>query len=192
MYRLVRNIHLILGLSCCLFLLMYGVSAVQMSHNAWFEMKPTVTQTRLTVDASAATSPRALAAELMSNHGLRGDIEQASDGEAGYELRIVRPGTVAEARYRPGAAEAEVKISKADFMEMLNRIHHVNGVWHEDVLLNVWGVFVGLVSIALIGLGATGVYMWFKIHDERLIGGLILFSGLTVGLGLLIATRLQP
>ena len=192
MYRLIRNIHLILGLSCCLFLLMYAVSAVQMSHNGWFDMKPTVTEARLPVDASAATHPRAFAAELMREHGLRGDIEQASEGEAGYELRIVRPGTVAEARYLPGAAEAHVNISKADFMGMLNRIHHANGAWHEDALLNVWGVFVGLVSIALIGLGATGVYMWFKIYDERLIGGLILFSGLAVGLGLLIATRLQP
>jgi hypothetical protein len=129
---------------------------------------------------------------MMRLHGLRGEIERANAGEAGFDVRIVRPGTVADLRYTPGAAEADVKTSKAPFMGMLNRMHHVNGLWHESALMNVWGVFVGLVSAALIGLGGSGVYLWFRIYDERLIGGLILFGGLAAGIGLLAAMRMQP
>ena len=191
MYRTIRNVHLMVGLACCLFLLTYGVSAVQMSHNDWFDTKPAVEETKLSIDPASATSPRALAAELMRNHGLRGDIQRANTDDEGYDVQIARPGTVVEIRYQPGASEADVKTSKANFMGMLNRIHHVNGLWHEDTLLNVWGVFVGLVSLSLLALGGTGVYLWFKIYDERLVGGLILLAGLGAGMGLLIAMRLQ-
>jgi hypothetical protein len=191
MYRTIRNIHLLLGLSCCLFLLMYSVSAVQMSHNDWFDMKPSVKETRLPVDAAAAASPRALAQELMRAHGLRGSIERATAGEEGYDVRIARPGTAVEVRYKPGDAEADIRTSTATFIGMLNRMHHVNGLYHEDTLMRTWGALVGLVSLALLVLGGTGVYMWFKIYDERLIGGLILFLGLSAGLGLLVAMRMQ-
>ena len=191
MYRTLRNIHLFTGLACCLFLLMYALSAVQMSHNAWFDMKPTVSEGRLPVDASAAANPRALATYLMGKHGLRGEITRADGGDE-FQIQITRPGTVVEGRYVPGKSEAQIKTSRARFMGLMNRMHHVNGLWHDDALLNLWGGFVGLISLALLVLGCTGVYMWFKIYDERLIGGLILFTGLAVGLGLLTAMRLQP
>ena len=191
MYRTIRNIHLMLGLACCLFLLTYAVSAVQMSHNDWFDMEPTVVETAVEVDPAEATSPRALARALMATYGLRGAIDRAADGEQGYDIRISRPGTLAEVRYTPGSTHATVKTSTANFMGMLNRIHHVNGLYHEDALLNLWGAFVGLVSLALLALGGTGVYMWFKLYNERLVGGVILLAGLGVGLGVLIAMRLQ-
>ncbi|MCB9384977.1 MAG: PepSY-associated TM helix domain-containing protein [Bryobacterales bacterium] len=192
MYRLVRNIHLVLGLFCALFLLMYAVSAVQMSHNAWFDMKPAVREARLPVDPAQATSPRALAAELMREHGLRGEIQSAREEEGVYQVRIFRPGTTVEARYTPGAGEAEVKTSRATFMGLLNRMHHHNGVYHESLLRKAWGWLVGLISLAILLLGASGVYLWFKTYNERRIGGAIFSLGLFVGLGLLLATRMQP
>jgi hypothetical protein len=36
MYRLLRNTHLFLGLPAFFFVLMYGLSAVQMAHDTWF------------------------------------------------------------------------------------------------------------------------------------------------------------
>ena len=46
--------------------------------------------------------------------------------------------------------------------------------------------------LALLTLGATGVYMWFRLYTERVLGGVFLSIGLFVGLGLLFATRIQP
>ena len=54
-----------------------------------------------------------------------------------------------------------------------------------------WGAFVAVSSLPLLLLGATGVYMWFRQYKERLVGGIILAVGLIVGIGLLVATRLQ-
>jgi hypothetical protein len=61
MYKIVRNIHLLLASFSLPFLIMYGVSAVQMSHSAWFQMKPAVHEQELsiTVRDDGCTSDRA-------------------------------------------------------------------------------------------------------------------------------------
>src|SRR2546430_11985769 len=64
MYRFFRNTHLLLGITAFLFVLMYGLSAVQMAHQSWFSMKPTVTETRVAIPAGVADDPRAIAQEL--------------------------------------------------------------------------------------------------------------------------------
>jgi len=60
---------------------------------------------------------------------------------------------------------------------------------HEDGRLNAWGWALALVSIMLLALGGTGVYMWFKLHTERAIGAVLLALNLMVSLGLLVALR---
>ena len=183
MYRYLRNTHLFLGLFCCFFLLMYGWSSVQMSHNKWFDMKPRVTEREIPVRGG---NPREAAAELMGQ-GMRGELMAvAMKGEAA-SFRIVRPGTVYEVVWANGTAK--VRTNESNFMGMLNRIHHVGGVWHEFTLTNIWGFFVGLVSVSLLVLGATGIYMWFKLHQERVIGTVLLVIGLGYGLTLIVLIR---
>jgi len=185
MYRILRNTHLLLGLFCCFFLLMYGVSSVQMSHNRWFNNRPSVTESQSPVKG---TNPREVAAELMAQ-GLRGEITQvtpAKDG-AGANFRIVRPGTVYEVAWASGTAK--IRTNEANFMGMLNRIHHIGGLWHEYNLVNIWAFFVGVVSVALLILGGTGIYLWFKIHKERVVGTVLLTLGLGFGLTLLVLIR---
>ena len=35
-------------------------------------------------------------------------------------------------------------------MGMLDRLHHVNGLWHDYWLVDVWGALVAIVSVGLI------------------------------------------
>ncbi len=49
MYRIIRNTHLLLASFSLPFLIMYGVSAVQMSHSTWFTMKPAVAEHELSL-----------------------------------------------------------------------------------------------------------------------------------------------
>src|SRR5947209_3133115 len=142
MYRYLRNTHLFLGLFCCFFLLMYSVSSVQMSHNKWFDNKPRVTETEIAVHGVDA---RAVAAELMGQ-GMRGELMAVAAKPTGANFRIVRPGTIYEVTWANGTAK--VRTNEANFMGMLNRIHHAGGLWHEFTLLNLWGFFVGVVSVA--------------------------------------------
>lgn len=191
MYKLIRNIHLFFGLLCFGFLLMYSVSAVQMSHVDWFTMEPTVTEQSVAVDPADAQNPRAFAQQLMQA-GMWGELQNVSQDAAGFQLTIVRAGTTHDVVYAAGSPSAQVKTRTAGIMGMLNRLHHTAGFYREQSITDWWAVFVALTSLALLTLGATGLYMWFRLYKERLVGGIFLSVGLFIGLGLLFATRMQP
>ena len=188
-YKWLRNTHLLIGLFSCLFLLMYGISSVQMAHNRWFNSKPAVTESHMMIGKGIG-NVRLLARQLMDGRGLKGELAQVRFEGEDYSFRIVRPGTVYEVAYSPETGSVTIRTNVANLMGMLNRLHHVGGLWHEYALINVWAVFVGLVSAILILLSLTGIYLWFKIHSERVIGAILLTLSLGYSLTLMILIRL--
>ena len=183
---LLRNIHLLLGLFCNCFILMYALSSMQMSHNIWFPNKPEVSesQSMLPPDLDARA-----AARILIDQGLRGEIAQVKAIDGTIQFRIQRPGTVYEVTYNSQSGNSRVKTSTAGLMGMLNRLHHVNGFWHDYGLVNMWSAALLFTSLALIALALTGIYLWFKIYKERLIGGVLLGLSLSYGLGLIVLMR---
>jgi hypothetical protein len=185
MYKLIRNVHLFAGLFCGAFLFMYGLSAVQMAHNSWFNLKPAVVERTAPITASGA---RAIAKELMDREGLRGDLAQVRETPQGPRFRIQRPGTVYEVEV--AGSEARIRVNTANFIGMLNRIHHVAGVHHDYWPVTLWGWFVPLVSVGLFVLGASGIFLWFKTKRERSIGLALLVLGLGFSVPVIVLLRL--
>ncbi len=183
---MLRNIHLLLGLFCSCFVLMYGLSSMQMSHNSWFPNKPAVSESQSmlppNLDARAA-------ARILMDQGLRGEIAQVKAAADSIQFRIQRPGTVYEVAYNPQSGNAQVKTNTAGLMGMLNRLHHINGFWHDYGLINMWSAALLFTSLALVCLSLTGIYLWFKIYKERLIGGVLLGLSLSYGLCLIFLMR---
>lgn len=189
-YRTIRTIHLLLGLFFILFLLMYGVSSVQMAHPDWFDLQPETTELVLQVDAAAAADPGVLADHLRQAQGVRGSLRNVEKTDDGFTFRVVRPGTVHDVVYSRSSGSVQLRTHVAGIMGMLNRIHHIGGLQNDYPLLNVWGLFVALTSFGLIFLGITGVYMWFTSHRKRRrSGALLLGFSLTVSLLLMILIR---
>ncbi len=188
MYQWIRNTHLFLGLFAGVFLLTYAASGVQMAHNAWFTTKPTLIECTLSLPAGNEDA-RDVARVLMDEHGLDGELRDVKKADGGYTFRIARVGTAHQVEYSKQTGEAKIRTNVATFMGMLNRVHHVHGLWHETLRMKVWGVLVGLVSAALILSGLTGIYLWFKIHNERVIGAILLAVSLSFSLTLIILMR---
>lgn len=189
MYRYLRNTHLFLGLFSFLFVMMYGVSSVQMAHNTWFNNKPTVNESAEKI--APLLDARQAARLLMDKYGWRGELGQVNVRRDDIVFRVVRPGMVYEVTYAPATGDAKIKTNVANWIGMLNRIHHIGGFWHEFSLINVWAAFVAMVSVSLILVALSGIYLWFKIHKERVIGGVLLAVGLIYGLGLMVLLRLS-
>ncbi len=117
---------------------MYGVSAVQMSHSTWFQMKPAVTEHELTL-AAGQTDARIIARDIMDRQpDVKGELSNVQATDAGLSLRIVVPGTVHEVRYERASGTARIKTSVAGVMGMLNRLHHWAGFWHEPLSMKAW------------------------------------------------------
>ena len=189
MYSTIRSVHLFLASIALPFLLMYGLSAVQMTHNGWFDMKPVVTEQTLSLPKNL-TEPRWIAHEVMDRApAARGELQNIQYTNQGITLRIVVPGTVHEVRYTPATGATTLKTSVAGVMGMLNRLHHAAGLAHDVTSLNMWGWAVAVVSLALVLVGATGLWMWFLRRTERVLGAVLLAINLTFALVLIVLIR---
>jgi hypothetical protein len=185
MYPKIRAIHRLLASIGLPFLLVYGISAVQMAHGTWFNLKPAIRESRLSL-APGLTDARVIARDVGSQAaGVRGELTNIQKNAGGVTLRLVLPGSVHEVQYREASGEVKLKTSVSGVMGMLNRLHHAAGLWHEPLTMRLWGIVVAVVSSALLLLGVTGVYMWFARKSERVLGAALLAVNLVVAIVLL-------
>jgi hypothetical protein len=187
-YPKIRSLHLCAGLFGLAFLLMYGASALQMAHRRWFPVQEHVTQYSVALPPGL-TDARAAARQLMQQNSLRGELAGVQAEGRALRFRIMRPGTVCEIEYSAQTGEAKIRLSDSGLPGTLNRIHQTKGLWHEWRLLNAWAAAVGMVSLGLLTLGGTGLYLWFKIHRQRWIGAVMLAFGLSVAGSLIVWMR---
>ncbi len=187
-YATLRTIHLLCGAFALPALVMYGVSAVQMAHNRWFAMKPRIREVEEAMRPGYADG-RLLARDVISRRGLAGEINAIASTPEGFTARIVVPGTVHEIHYDRATGRTRIRTSVAGVMGMLNRLHHAAGMWPEYVPLRVWGVLVGLVSLAILVLGATGIWMWWLRRAERRVGMILIAANLAFSLAVLCLMR---
>jgi hypothetical protein len=157
---------------------------VQMSHRGWMENESAETELTVPIDPRNAGTPRALAQYLMDKHGMRGGLNDVKQRPEEMSFLIGRMGTVHEVRYKPGNTEVQVRKKVWPFIGIMVWMHHTFGLDNPYGPNVFWGVLMFLTSVGLLILGATGIYLWFKIHKERLIGLILLFGGLAFGLTL--------
>jgi hypothetical protein len=184
-HRLLRNTHLIVGLLVSLFVLMYALSALQMAHR--IKLSPTITEQN--VRLPAGMEGRSVALLLMAHHAVDGDLGAIQATKTGFRFSVNRPGSLWNVTYESVSGKTHIHRENRDILGFLNRLHHLNGMSHDTAAMNAWGWALFLVSIALLVLGATGVYMWYRLHSERLIGSMLLAANLTFSLVLIALLR---
>lgn len=188
MYKLLRNSHLLLGLFFSSFVLMFGASSLRFAHPEWISVEPTTTST-VSLQIETVSSPRSLARSVMEEQGLRGNFVNLKETDDGYSFEIRRMGTTHLVRYFEKVNRVEIETLDRPFMSVLLGMHFTFGFGHEDWLYDLLGVFNLLVSLALLLLGATGIYLWSRLHKERLTGSVILVTSILSLGGLIIAIR---
>src|SRR6185295_10578695 len=191
MYRWLRNLHLGVGLFFAIFLLSFGLSAVQMAYRL---PGPDTTQTVSTIDVPAGfqVNPRAFAWWLMDHYGLRGILSGVQTNENGIiSLTITRTGAMHRVEYDSRAGSARVTTTSRNMLGLLSRIHHATGIAHEYWAVNGWGWVLLTTSCALLVLAVTGIVMWFKRHEDRVLGAAITTISLVWGVTLLVLIRIR-
>lgn len=190
MFRLMRNIHLILGLLFFFYAMLFAASSLVIIYRPWLKPAHSEQEQTVPVAADRAQTPRELALELMLNQGLKGDLRDIKqDGDA-IRFVIARPGMRSEVRYSAASGEAKVRTRQEGFLETLVQLHTNHGFWHEFMPANAWSLLSLLGSMGLFLLGATGIYLWFCHHEERVIGLVILAVGLVYSLTTLVLSRI--
>jgi hypothetical protein len=190
MYRWLREIHMAAGLAFAPFALMYGVSAVRMSHMSWFSGTPTVSEVRAAVPPEEATDARVVARELIARGLLKGELTGIRATAEEYRFEVHRPGASSEVTYSRRSGEARIQHRDEGAMAALVRIHHLASVHYGYWVYNAWGVMLVLTAVALLIAAGTGVWMWTRIPRERAVGSALLLGTLGFTLALLAIIRL--
>jgi hypothetical protein len=186
MYRLLRHVHLILGLLLFWMVMMYGVSAVQMAHG--IRIVPVVTESD--VMATPELDARPLAIELMAKMAISGEMGDVTPVSGGYRFPLRRAGGAAQITYDRTTGKTHVVASETGFWGTMNRLHHFHGLHNQTGVRNVWGWTVLFASLGLFALGGTGIYLWFRLSKKHALGLALLGVNLVVSVVLLIALRL--
>jgi hypothetical protein len=184
MYRKLRTIHLCTALFLCAFLLAYAISAVQLAHRQWIRQTEHTTVENLAL-TPGMTDARLVARELMDRYRMRGELTFVEPPS----FRVARLGTVYEVAYSAATGVANVRTSTRGFMSVLNFIHISRGFSHGYAPMNLWTVTLVLVSIGLLTLGASGLYLWFKNRSERVVGAILLTAGAGMAAILIVSMR---
>ncbi len=189
-YGWLRSIHLISGAFAFPVLVMYGVSAVQMAHGRWFDLKPVAVIKHSIHLAAGNDDGRKIAREAMARTDVHGEIETVSTTANGFNVRVTVPGTVHVIEYDRSSGATSVRTTVAGAMGMLNRLHHAAGLWHSYGPLRLWAVLVALASAATVVLAVTGIWMWWRRREERVWGAVLLAANVVFSATVLILIRI--
>jgi hypothetical protein len=189
MFQLMRNVHLILGLVFFLFAMIFAVSSLVIIYRPWLPQSRHDEERTIKLASGSTVTPRELALDLMRDHGLKGELRDIEQDEQEIHFAVVRPGSNADVEYVRSTGEAKVHIRTQGLLETTVQLHTNHGFWHDFLPSNVWSMLSLLGSVALFFLGATGIYLWFCHHEERIIGGVLLVVGLAYGLTTLVLSR---
>jgi hypothetical protein len=183
MYRTIRSLHLCAGLFCVVFLVMYAVSAVQMTHGTWLHMQPRVTERSVELPPGLADA-RAAARGLAERYGISGELTAIRVSPARLGFRVLRPGMVWQADYQSATGGTKIRVTDTGLLGVLNRIHQMRGVWHVWSAYNAWAVLLAMVGAGILTLGASGLYLWWKTNHDRRLSGAVLAIAVAVAGGL--------
>src|SRR5712692_2041063 len=179
MYKKLRSIHLCAGLFSLIFLVVYAISALQMTHGKWVHMEPAVTERMITL-TPGMTDARAASRDLAARYGIAGELTGIRASATGLAFRILHPGMVWAAEYTPATGETKLRITDTGLLGAMNRIHQMRGMWHEWDAYNVWAAVLALVGVGILTLGATGLYLWWKTNRDRRVSGAVLAAGVAL------------
>jgi hypothetical protein len=188
MHRTVRTVHLCTALMVLPFLLLYLASAVQLAHRSWFPLSQSTSRRTIALPAGLDDA-RVVARSLWERRAVRGELAGIQTATDSLQFRMVHPGEVSRVEYSAATGVAMVETTRAGFMGFANRLHQLHGAWHDEAALNVWAAALGLLSLAMLTMGATGLFLWFQDRSLRRTGGILLVAGVVFALSLIISMR---
>ncbi len=188
MFRLMRNVHLALGVAFFFVALLFALSSVVIIYRPWFPSGTERTQTA--TQLQPGLEARAAALALMSSKEVQGELRNVRPAGEDLKFLIWRPGTQVDVVYTPKTGETKLDRRRYNFYETLVQLHVNHGFWHDFLPANLWALLSLGVSLGLLLLGASGIYLWYKHPQERRIGNILLVIGFAVPIVTLFVTRM--
>lgn len=198
-YRLIRDLHLYLGLFISPFVLLFSVTVFFFVHSWLPKLTPETASTRV---VSALSLPPGL--QKLSNRPLVDALKPIMGqlnvpGEIGFVSNLVKdekliipvsiPGRATTVTLNIASREAIIVTRETGLADALVTLHKSPGQHGSTIRMNwfymkVWQWFADATVYLTLFITVSGIYLWYVLRAERKIGFILLFAGTLAFFGL--------
>src|SRR6185503_11568443 len=191
-YRLIRDLHLYLGLFSTPFVLVFAISVFFLVHT-WLPKIGSETSTARVVSAL----PLAVNLQTLSGRPLMDALKPALEkaevhGEVGFVRHLVKeekliipvtiPGREMIVTINLASRDATIVTRETGLAEALVTLHKFPGPHGPGIRMNwfymkAWRWMADATVYLILFVSVTGIYLWYMLRAERKVGLILLFAG---------------
>jgi len=191
-YRLIRDLHLYLGLFGSPFVLVFAISVFFLVHSWLPKIAPETSTTRV---VSALPIPGDL--QTLSGRPLIDALKPALEkadvhGEVGFLQHLVKeekliipvsiPGRETIVTISLASRDATIVIRETGLAGALVTLHKSPGQHGPDIRMNwfymkAWRWMADATVYLILFISVSGIYLWYMLRAERKVGFILLFAG---------------
>jgi hypothetical protein len=185
-----RKLHYYLGLYFLLFIWLFSVTGLLLNHSDWgfAEFWPQRRQSTVEreINPPEAGEDLAMARDILGQLWMVGEIQETRLSPEGSRLiiNVGRPGQTFSVEADLAARRAVVEETRLNGWGVAQTLHTFTGVSLNDprrtrdwALTTLWVFAMDALSVGLIALVLTGIYLWTRLPKQRLGGVLALALG---------------
>jgi len=191
-YRLIRDLHLYLGLFISPFVLLFSISVFFFVHSWIPRLTPETARTRVVSALALPTELSKLSGRplvdalkpILGNMNVPGEIgfiqRRASDET--LIIPVSSPGRATTVNISLARREATIVTRETGLADALITLHKSPGGHGATIRMNwfamkVWSWFADATVYLTLFITVSGVYLWYVLRAERTIGLILLFAG---------------
>jgi len=191
-YRLIRDLHLYLGLFSSPFVLVFAISVFFLVHSWLPKVAPETSKTRLVSALPLPGNLQALSGRSLIE-ALKPALEQADvPGEIGFVRHLVKeekllipvtiPGREMIVTINLASRDATIVTRETGLAEALVMLHKFPGPHGPNIRMNwfcmkAWRWMADATVYLILFVSVTGIYLWYVLRAERKAGLILLFAG---------------
>lgn len=188
--RWMRRLHLYSGLFLAPWMVIYGLSALLLNHNAqfreWLGLEPPTWKLVRQLDwrpgMDAPHEPRELALQMLSAAGLEGAWRFIGQPRA-ERLQVLRLSGSGNYRLTWERRTGRIRIehqSPSSLVRFVHFLHFRAGYGWTRPAYVAWAVAVDAVAAGILFWVLSGVYLWWRQPRVRVFGGVCFVGGLLI------------
>ena len=191
-YRLIRGLHLYLGLFISPFVLVFAISVFFLVHS-WLPMSASETSTARFVSALPLPGDLQTLSGRPLVDALKPTLEKADvPGEVGFVRHMVKeqkliipvtiPGRETTVTINIPTREATIVTRETGLADALVTLHKSPGQHGANIRMNwfymrAWRWMADATVYLILFISVSGIYLWYVLRAERSVGLILLFAG---------------
>lgn len=190
MRKVLLQLHMYLGLGCAFYLVIFGVSSINMNHHfEWMDETNTKTTWSTTIKYPELKENQAISEAIRDSLGLMGwtpywDHEMKEDY---FKFSILHYGKEYYVTATKATGKIEVEEVSKGFWWTFNSLHFLGEtIPKAHWLINGWQYYQFVTVLVVLFSIISGMYFWFSKKRERKIGMLVLGGGSLFSIGLML------